>query len=187
MRKKQDIMWEQSTLWESVEKWVTKYLKKSHSEYRELQVKAMRIVEENPALRILMNSMEGIVLTPKDHKALHKYIETKDEMTIFEYEYYYLAGQIMTFSYGRMLAQVNCSATELPEHLNRGGIPPFSGCVHDTTTVYSFELYSYFYDFRCFQSGHGQFFFYSGYGEIFSQDIICTDSIRIIILASISV
>ena len=106
MRKKQDIMWEQSTLWESVEKWVTKYLKKSHSEYRELQVKAMRIVEENPALRILINSMEGIVLTPEDHKALHKYIETKDEMTIFEYEYYYLAGQIMTFSYGRMLAQL---------------------------------------------------------------------------------
>ena len=62
MRKKQDIMWEQSTLWESVEKWVTKYLKKSHSEYRKLQAKAMRIVEENPALRILMNSMEGIVL-----------------------------------------------------------------------------------------------------------------------------
>lgn len=51
MRKKQDIMWEQSTLWESVEKWVTKYLKKNHSEYRELQVKAMRIVEENPTLR----------------------------------------------------------------------------------------------------------------------------------------
>ena len=65
MRKKQDIMWEQSTLWESVEKWVTKYLKKNHSEYRELQVKAMRIVDENPALRILINSMEG-------HKALHK-------------------------------------------------------------------------------------------------------------------
>ena len=82
---------------------------------------------------------------------------------------------------------VNYSVTELPEHLNRGGIPPFSGCVHDTTTVYSFELYSYFYDFRCFQSGHGQFFFYSGYGEIFSQDIICADSIRIIILLSISV
>lgn len=59
MQKKQDIMWEQSTLWESVEKWVTKYLKKSHSEYRELQVKAMRIVDENPALRILINSMEG--------------------------------------------------------------------------------------------------------------------------------
>ena len=55
MRKKQDIMWEQSTLWESVEKWVTKYLKKNHSEYRELQVKAMRIAEENPALRILIN------------------------------------------------------------------------------------------------------------------------------------
>ena len=55
MRKKQDIMWEQSTLWESVEKWVTKYLKKSHSEYRKLQAKAMRIVDENPALRILIN------------------------------------------------------------------------------------------------------------------------------------
>ena len=91
IRKMQDIMWEQSTLWESVEKRVTKYLKKNHSEYRELQVKAMRIVDENPALRILINSMEGIVLTPEDHKALHKYIETKDEMTIFEYEYYYLA------------------------------------------------------------------------------------------------
>ena len=60
MRKKQDIMWEQSTLWESVEKWVIKYLKKNHSEYRELQAKAMRVVEENPALRILINSMEGI-------------------------------------------------------------------------------------------------------------------------------
>ena len=50
MRKKQDIMWEQSTLWESVEKWVIKYLKKNHSGYRELQAKAMRIVDENPAL-----------------------------------------------------------------------------------------------------------------------------------------
>ena len=50
----------------------TKYLKKNHSEYRELQVKAMRIVEENPALRTLINCMEGIVLTPEDHKALHK-------------------------------------------------------------------------------------------------------------------
>ena len=140
MRKKQDIMWEQSTLWESVEKWVTKYLKKNHSEYRELQVKAMRIVEENPALRILINSMEGIVLTPEDHKALHKYIETKDEMTIFEYEYYYLAGQIMTFSYGRMLAQLKkemlrkpflfCLVRFLFEHFNftskRKKIPYFS-------------------------------------------------------------
>ena len=43
MRKKQDIIWEQSTLWKSVEKWVTKYLKKNHSEYRELQVKAMKM------------------------------------------------------------------------------------------------------------------------------------------------
>ena len=59
MRKMQDIIWEQSTLWGSVEKWVIKYLKKSHLEYRELQVKAMRIVEENPALRQLMNEAEG--------------------------------------------------------------------------------------------------------------------------------
>ena len=51
---------------------MTKYLKKNHSEYRELQVKATRIVDENPALRILINNMEGIVLTPEDHKALHK-------------------------------------------------------------------------------------------------------------------
>ena len=71
---------------------MTKYLKKNHSEYRELQVKAMRIVEENPALRILINNMEDIALMPEDHKALHKYIETKDEMTIFEYEYYHFAG-----------------------------------------------------------------------------------------------
>ena len=42
------VLAKQSTLWELVEKWVTKYLKKNHSEYRELQVKAMRIVEENP-------------------------------------------------------------------------------------------------------------------------------------------
>lgn len=73
MRKKQDIMWEQSTLWESVEKWVTKYLKKNHSEYRELQVKAMRIVEENPALRILINSMKGIVLTPGKPRGQEKW------------------------------------------------------------------------------------------------------------------
>ena len=39
---------------------MTKRLKKNHSEYRELQAKAMRIVEENPAQRILINSMEGI-------------------------------------------------------------------------------------------------------------------------------
>ena len=72
MRKKQDIMWEQSTLWESAEKWVTKYLKKNHPEYRELQVKAMKIVDENPALRTLINCMESIALMPEDHKALHK-------------------------------------------------------------------------------------------------------------------
>ena len=51
MRKKQDIMWEQSTLWESMEKWVTKYLKKNHSEYCERQVKAMRIVLKHSIMK----------------------------------------------------------------------------------------------------------------------------------------
>lgn len=64
MRKKQDIMWEQSTLWESVEKWVTKYLKKNHSEYCEHQVKAMRIVLKNS----IMKKRTGEVRLPSDHK-----------------------------------------------------------------------------------------------------------------------
>ena len=54
---------------------------------------------------------------------------------------------------------VNYSVTELPEHLKkRRDTAFFSGCIHDTTTVCSLELYSYFYYFRCFQSGYGQFF-----------------------------
>ena len=64
MRKKQELRWEQSTLWESVEKWVTKYLKKNHSEYRELQVKAMRIVLKNS----IMKKRTGEVRLPSDHK-----------------------------------------------------------------------------------------------------------------------
>ena len=62
MRKKQDIMWEQSTLWESVEKWVTKYLKKNHSEYRELQVKAMKLDNKEEVLdnlRAIRNLFSG--------------------------------------------------------------------------------------------------------------------------------
>ena len=49
------------------------------------------------------------------------------------------------------------------------------------------ELYSYFYYFRCFQSGYGQFSFYSGYGVIFSQDIICAYGICVIGSVSISI
>nr|DAG66710.1 MAG TPA: hypothetical protein [Caudoviricetes sp.] len=30
---------------------------------------------------------------------------------------------------------MNYSVTELPEHLKSGGIPPFSGCVHNTNTA----------------------------------------------------
>ena len=69
----------------------------------------------------------------------------------------------------------------------KAGYRLFSGCIHDTTTVCSLELYSYFYYFRCFQSGYGQFSFYSGYGVIFSQDIICAYGICVIGSVSISV
>lgn len=42
----------------------TKYLKKNHSEYRELQVKAMRIVLKNS----IMKKRTGEVRLPSDHK-----------------------------------------------------------------------------------------------------------------------
>ena len=106
MRKKQDIIWERSTLWESVEGWVIRYLKKNHPEYREMQAQAIKLVENNPSLWKLMNESKGVTLTQEDHKDLHKYFETKCSMSIFEYEYYFLAGQMMTFSYGAMLAQL---------------------------------------------------------------------------------
>ena len=38
-------------------------------------------------------------------------------------------------TYREQICKVNYSATKLPEHLKSGGIPPFSGCVHDTTTA----------------------------------------------------
>lgn len=104
MRKKQDIIWERSTLWESVEGWVIRYLKKNHPEYREMQAQAIKLVENNPALWKLMNESKGVTLTQEDYKDHHKYFEAKCSMSIFEYEYYFLAGQMMTFSYGAMLA-----------------------------------------------------------------------------------
>ena len=44
---------------------------------------------------------------------------------------------------------VNYSATELPEHLKSSGIPPFSGCVHNTNTAYlsTIQLLLLFLDF----------------------------------------
>ena len=44
---------------------------------------------------------------------------------------------------------VNYSTTELPEHLKSGGIPPFSGCVHNTNTAYlsAIQLLLLFLDF----------------------------------------
>ena len=44
---------------------------------------------------------------------------------------------------------MNYSATKLPEHLKSDGIPPFSGCVHDTTTacLLAIQLLLLFLDF----------------------------------------
>lgn len=50
MRKMQDIIWEQSTLWESVERWVVQYLKKNYSEYQEMQSQGIEFIDNNPAL-----------------------------------------------------------------------------------------------------------------------------------------
>ena len=106
MRKKQDIIWEESTLWEQVERWVVWYLKKNHSEYQEMQTQGIELIDNNQALWKLMNETDGVTLTWKDHEALHKYFELKSSMGTFEFEYYFLAGQMMTFSYGSMLAQL---------------------------------------------------------------------------------
>ena len=62
MRKKQDIIWERSTLWESVEKWVIRYLKKNHPEYLEMQTQVIKLVENNPSLWKLMNESRGVGL-----------------------------------------------------------------------------------------------------------------------------
>ena len=77
MRKKQDIIWERSTLWESVESWVIRYLKKNHPKYREMQTQEIKLVENNPALWKLMNESKGVTLTQEDHKVLHKYPKIK--------------------------------------------------------------------------------------------------------------
>lgn len=106
MRKMQDIIWEESTLWESIERWVVQYLKKNHTEYQEMQSQAIGLVENNPALWQLMNEAEGVTLTGENHKTLHNYFELKSGMETFELEYYFFAGQMMTFSYGSMLARL---------------------------------------------------------------------------------
>ena len=157
------------------------YTKNSDGYQLKLPLNLETIIPDNDSVRLLSQFVEAMDLT--DLYSTYERINSVSPRTLLKIVLY----SYMNGDYSSRSMEVNYSVTELPEHLNRGGIPPFSGCVHDTTTVYSFELYSYFYDFRCFQSGHGQFFFYSGYGEIFSQDIICADSIRIIILLSISV
>lgn len=113
MREKQDIIWEKSTMWESIERWVSKYLKNKHSEYQKIQSEAIRLVEENPAVWKLMNDSDGVALSREDHETLHRYFETESAMQTFELEYYFLAGQIMTFSYGNMLAQLKKDLFEM--------------------------------------------------------------------------
>ena len=55
------------------------------------------------------------------------------------YHFFVFSGLFYTFlltlSGINDIINVNYSATELPEHLKSGGIPPFSGCVHDTNTA----------------------------------------------------
>ena len=61
MRKKQDIMWEQSTLWESVEKWVTKYLIMTFSYGRMLaQLKNEMLKEDSGAFTHLIELLTSI-------------------------------------------------------------------------------------------------------------------------------
>ena len=61
MRKKQDIMWEQSTLWESVEKWVTKYLIMTFSYGRMLaQLKNEMLNEDSGASTHLIELLTSI-------------------------------------------------------------------------------------------------------------------------------
>lgn len=61
MRKNQDIMWEQSTLWESVEKWVTKYLIMTFSYGRMLaQLKNEMLNEDSGASTHLIELLTSI-------------------------------------------------------------------------------------------------------------------------------
>lgn len=106
MRKKLDIIWEKSTLWESVEKWVVKYLKENHAEYQEMRMQSMHLVEDTPALWKLMNDSDGVTLDSEDHETLRKYFEIENGRQTFELEYYFFAGQMMAFSYGNMLVQL---------------------------------------------------------------------------------
>ena len=71
MREKQDIIWEESTLWEQVERWVVWYLKKNHSEYQEMQTQGIELIDNNPALWKLMNETDGATLTRKGFCSLY--------------------------------------------------------------------------------------------------------------------
>ena len=95
MRKKLDIIWEKSTLWEYVEKWVVKYLKENHAEYQEMQRQSMHLVEDTPARWKLMNDSNGVTLDAEDYEALHKYFEIENGRQTFELEYYFFVGQMM--------------------------------------------------------------------------------------------
>ncbi len=98
MRKKQDVIWETSTLWEQVEKYVMRYLKKNHPEYQQIKVQAAELIEQHSALWQLMNEETGVTLPPEDHAALHQYFQLSSTMQTFEEEYYFFAGQMMALS-----------------------------------------------------------------------------------------
>ena len=57
------------------------------------------------------------------------------KLSIFYLNNYFILRS-NTYSESVDKSDVNYSATELPEHLKSGGIPPFSGCVHNTNTAY---------------------------------------------------
>lgn len=106
MRKKQDVIWETSTLWEQVEKYVMRYLKKNHPEYQQIKVQAAELIEQHSALWQLMNEKTGVTLPPEDHAALHQYFQLSSTMQTFEEECYFFAGQMMALSYGSMLERL---------------------------------------------------------------------------------
>ena len=65
------------------------------------------------------------------------------------YEHVYSMCRNVEDAMGIFSEEVNYSATKLPEHLKSGGIPPFSGCVHDTNTacLSAMQLLLLFLDF----------------------------------------
>ena len=73
----------------------------------------------------------------------------------------------------------NYSVTELPEHLKSGGIPSFSGCVHDTNTACLSAMQLLYY-FWIFSPATDSFLCFPDTERYFTQDIKCTYRICIV-------